>query len=63
MNDYNVKIRETLERTITVKADSMAHAKHLVEKGYKNSEYVLDAEDYKGVSFHAQYPKNKDYER
>jgi len=63
LNDYKVKIREILERTVTVKAESMAHAKHLVEKGYKNSDYVLDASDYKGVSFHAQYPRDKDYER
>ena len=63
MQDYEVKIRETLERTVKVKATNMAHAKHIVEKNHKNSEYILSAEDYKGVSFHAVYPKNREYER
>ena len=63
LQDFDVKIRETLERTVTVQALSLAHAKDIVEKSYKNCEYVLDAEDYKGVTFHAAYPKNRDYER
>ena len=63
MQDFEVKIRETLERTVKVRAMSMAHAKYIVEKNHKNSEYILDADDYKGVSFHAVSPKNKDYER
>ena len=37
MREYQVRIKETLEREVSVVADSMAQAKHLVEMGYRNS--------------------------
>ena len=63
MKTYHVRIRETLEMLVTVEAESMAQAKQIAEKGYKNSDYILDASHYKGVTFETLYPKNKDYER
>jgi hypothetical protein len=41
----------------------MSQAKEIVAKGYRNSDYVLDASDYKGVSFEALYPRGIDSER
>ena len=51
MKEYNVKIRETLEMTVTVEAESALQAREMVERNYKNSEYILDADHYKGVVF------------
>lgn len=61
MKEYDVKIRETLEMTVTVEAESAAQAREIVERGYKNSEYILDADHFQGVTFTS--PKNRDYER
>lgn len=51
MAEYQIKIRETLEKTITVEAASAAQAKEIVERNWKNSEYILDADHFKGVTF------------
>ena len=51
MREYKVQIRELLEMTVTVEAESALQARALVEKGHKNSEYILDASHYKGVTF------------
>ena len=51
MREYNVLIKETLEMTVTVEAGSAAQAREIVERNWKNSEYVLDAEHFKGVTF------------
>jgi len=63
MSQYNVRIRETLERVVNVEANSMAEAKQVAAQGYRNSDYVLDASDYKGVVFEALYTNYRDYER
>ena len=63
MGQYDVRIRETLERVVKVEADSMAQAKLLAERNYYRSDYVLDASDYKGVVFDTLYPYNRQYER
>ena len=49
MKEYDVKIKETLERTITVRADTREEAQDIVETGWKNGEYVLDSEDFVGA--------------
>ena len=51
MREYKVQIRELLEMTVSVEAESALQARAIVEKGYKNSEYILDAGHYKGVIF------------
>lgn len=51
MADYTIRIRETLEKTVTVEAESAAQARQIVERGWKNSEYILDADHFKGVTF------------
>jgi len=51
MREYKVKIREVLEMTVIVVAESARQAREIVEKGHKNSEYILDASHYTGVNF------------
>lgn len=61
MKEFDVRIRETLEMTVTVEAENAAQAREMVERRYKNSEYILDADHFQGVTFTA--PKNREYER
>jgi len=63
MKKYDIRIREILEKTVSAKADSMAQAKDIVEKRWKDGEYILSADHFKEVSFGALYPKYRDYER
>lgn len=49
--EYQIEIEELLQRVVTVKANSLDEAFDIVQNRYKNQEYVLDSEDYKGVDF------------
>lgn len=51
MKEYDVKITETLEKTVTVQAASQAEAEEKVEEAWNNSEYVLDSENFVGAKF------------
>lgn len=51
MELYMVMIKETLERTIPVKANNWVEAIDVVEERYRNSDIVLDADDFAGVNF------------
>ena len=51
MKEYDIKITETLEKTVTVKAESMEAAQAKVEEEYYNSEHILDSENFTGVIF------------
>ncbi len=51
MKEYDVKITETLEKTVTVQASSKEEAEEKVNAAWSNSEYVLDSEDFVGVDF------------
>lgn len=61
MKEYQVVVTETLERTITVEARNAAEAKEIVEQQWRNSDHVLDSDDYAGVKF--TVPKTRDRER
>ena len=37
--------------TVTVEAESAAQAKEIVEGNWKNSDYILDAAHFQGVTF------------
>jgi hypothetical protein len=63
MKTYNVRIREMLEMTVPVEAESMSQAKEIVERNWKDSEYILDASHFQKVTFETLYPRNRDYER
>lgn len=51
MKTYKVTITETISRTVSVKAKSLKEAKYKVENNYYSEKYVLDADDFKGVTF------------
>lgn len=51
MKEYDVKITETLEKTVTVQAESHDAAEEQVRSAYYNSEYILDSENFTGVAF------------
>jgi hypothetical protein len=56
MREYDVTITETLRKTVTVEAESMAEAKQRVEDEWKNGDYILDAEDFVKVEFESAEP-------
>jgi len=49
--EYEVRITELLQRTVSVEAKSRSEAMALVKSRYDDGDYVLDAEDFQGVSF------------
>ena len=51
MKEYDVRIREVLEMTVTVEATSAEHARAIVERNWKNQEHILDASHFQGVTF------------
>lgn len=54
MKTYDVTITETLQITVPIRADSWEEAEEIAEKGWKESEYVLDASHFQEVSFRAK---------
>lgn len=54
MKEYDVKITETLEKMVTVQAESRDAAEEQVKDAYYNSEHILDAENFTGVQFGTQ---------
>lgn len=54
MKEFDINIKETLEKTVSVIAESREDAEEAVRKAYFNSEYVLDAENFTGVNFSIQ---------
>lgn len=51
MKEYDIKITETLEKTVTVEAASREEAEEKVRQAYYDSEYILDSENFTGVDF------------
>lgn len=51
MKFYNIEIEELLQKVVRVKANSLNEAIDKVEKRYRNEQYVLDYNDFKGVEF------------
>lgn len=63
MKEYDVKITETLEKTVTVEAESRDAAEEQVKAAYYNSEYILDAENFTGVEFGTQEEREIQHEQ
>ena len=64
MKEYQVQINEILAMTVTVEAENAAPARDIVEKRYNDSDYILDADHFKGVTFTAvPLQKNREMER
>ncbi|MDR2712040.1 MAG: DpnD/PcfM family protein [Clostridiales bacterium] len=51
MRKFNVQIKETLVKTVTVEAESAKKAREIVEKDWKDSIHILDADCFEGVVF------------
>lgn len=62
MKEFDVTITETLKMIVTVEADSQLEAEPLVSDRWKNSEYILDAENFTGADFKAKR-RSRDLER
>ncbi len=56
MKTYKITITETMSRTVKVRAKSLKEAKYKVETDYYSEKYILDADDFQGVTFK---PKNR----
>ena len=50
---FKVVITETLKKTVEVEAKNQHEAEQVVSDNWKNSEYVLDADNFVGVEFAA----------
>jgi len=60
MKEYDVKIKEILEMTVTVEAENAVQARELVERGYKRCDYVLNADNFTGVVFTVPPQNNRE---
>ena len=56
MNEYKITITETLQKTVTVEAESREEAEQKVNDAWRRAEYILDAEDFQGVEIKAEDP-------
>lgn len=63
MKEYDVKITETLEKTVSVEAESREAAEEQVKAAYYNSEYILDSENFTGVEFGTQAERDIQHEQ
>lgn len=52
MAEYKVLVTETLQKTVMVEAASEKEASHRAEDAWKNTEYILDVNDFQGVEFY-----------
>ncbi len=48
---FSVTITETLKITVEVEAENQEQAEQIVSDKWKNSEYILDADNFCGVEF------------
>lgn len=62
MKEYEVKITETLERVVKVRADSQAEAEEIVGDDWSAGDYVLGADDFTGVEFNVKSEKELKYD-
>lgn len=62
MKEFDVEIEETLSKTITVRAESKEQALSLVKGSWKNSDIILDSEDYVGVDFKVKEERDLSHE-
>lgn len=48
---YEIEIEETLQKVVKIKANSLDEAIDIAKERYRNEEYILDENDYKGAEF------------
>lgn len=61
MNEYRVKITETLSKYVTVQAETPLDARDMAEEKWRNGTHYLDAEDFTGVRFLVTLEREKGY--
>ena len=49
---FKVAITETLRRVVTVEAEDEYDARQRVSDAWRNTEYILEADDFDGVEFY-----------
>ena len=54
MKTYSVKITETLEKIVTVEAETASEAEEIANEEWYRGEYILDADCFTGVDFTAE---------
>lgn len=51
MKEFDVKITETLEKTVTIAAESREEAQEMIRQAYFDGEHILDADNFTDVDF------------
>lgn len=51
MKEFEVKITETLEKTVTIAAESREEAQEMIRQAYFDGEHILDADNFTDVDF------------
>ena len=59
MKTYKVTITEKLKMTVDIEAACRYDAERIVEKRWNESEYILSADHFKGVTFTAVSPRQE----
>lgn len=54
MKTYDVTITETLQKTVSIRADSQAEAEEIAQDRWNDEKYVLGADDFVGANFGAK---------
>ena len=60
MKEYDVTITETLEKVVTIEAESKEEALKLAEEMWKNADIILDAENFADVDYNVGEGKEID---
>ena len=60
MKEYDVTITETLEKVVTIEAESKDEALKLAEEMWKNADIILDAENFADVDYNVGEGKEID---
>ena len=63
MKTYKVTIKEKLQMPVEVEAGSRAEAEQTVHDRWQNSDFILDADCFKGVDIKARLPEKERRER
>ena len=52
MKQYKVLVTETFQKLVAIEAESAEDARQRAEDAWRNTEYLLDIDDFKDVDFH-----------
>ena len=59
MREHTVIITETLQKEVVVEAKTPREALKVARENWDNGDYILDAEDFQGVTFRVP-PRSRD---